>query len=219
MILTKEEKQWLKTYLNVLLHYSETCAEFYDHILTSAEHTANKDFKTAVHKIIENELGGEAGMAAIEWRFHTTTTADIQKKYWLYLKALVSFRWLPFVIAGFALIYWATGQLWFTSGVFMTTFLSLSCFASLVSAARHFRTGFAYGFTKPSVKDDGFKWMKKASGVLFFVVIIFNFIFGYTLDPAPIKNPLMVATVFTLTALHTITIYKIYKEQFKISFI
>ncbi|MES2807057.1 MAG: hypothetical protein V4619_00430 [Bacteroidota bacterium] len=216
---TKAEKQWLRKHLNGLLHYSETCAEFYDHILTSAEHHADGDFKHIVNNIIENELGGEVGMAAIEWRYHTTATTDIQKKYWLYLKAFLSLKSIPLVITGFALIYWITVQTWFTSGVFMTSFLSFSMMVTLLSGARHFRTGFVYGFTKASVKDDGFSWMKKAPSVLFFGVIFFNFIFRYSLDIQPVNQPLVVTIVFSLLSLHTLTFYKIYREQFKISFI
>jgi hypothetical protein len=218
MKITAEQKTWLRNYLSENLKYSETCAEFYDHILTGLEHyEAQVSFFDAVDAIIIRDFGSIWGMIANESRYHDHTIAEIKKKYWHTIKDTTRVPSIIMFMASAAVVFYAVNQPWFNNSIFALLLFTIALIPSVLNGIRYIKTGFVFKDTKKSVKDEAFIWMKNAPAVFSVLVLFLVWLFKIPMNTEPVKQPIIITIILLAYAIHTLSFYKTYKKQNKIS--
>lgn len=215
---TIEQQQYLKGYLREGLQYRETYAEFYDHILTALEAQPDEiSFHDAVKNIVAEDFGGFAGMSVIEARYKKQTIKEMQKRYLNYTIGYLKFPAKIILIVSSIIVYYLVKQLWFNFYLLIGIYLIITLTPSLLNALRYFKAGYIFSDKKESVKDDGFTWMKYIPGMLFSGIVCIIWLCRLPISIESIKEPLVITIVFMIQALHTLSFYKIYQEEFKVN--
>lgn len=219
---TTEQQEMLSKYLRKNLTYRETYAEFYDHILSALEaRSGDMSFQDAVEYIITEDFGGVNGMLIIEKNYKKAITKEMKKKYLEYVVEYLKFPMIGIILSLSFLFYFIALQPWFNFITFMGTAFTIRIIPTLLKWARYFKTGYVFGDTKTSVKDSFFVWLDKVPG---FIVVALVVLSGSVFKESPLvwfksAGPGIKAFVPALVALHTLSFYNVYKDEFKISII
>ncbi len=226
MKLTTDQQKYLKEYLGGYLDYRETCAEFYDHIVTALENTPeNISFNTALNNIIDKDFGGLANIPVIEARYRQTTLWEMKKRYWNYIKACFKFPLAGIFIISSVIGYFLVKQVWFNFPMFVWIGIAMSLTNSLLNYIWYIKQGYVVWFgylfnrTKRSVKDNGFILLRSSpTPVLILWAIVHQFFIKDT--PAEwFKNasPLVLTLILTAGAIHILSFYKVHRDEYKVN--
>jgi uncharacterized membrane protein len=217
---TQQEKQWLHKYLYQALVYRETYEEVYDHILLAlADKPAQPFFESMVNDIIDEDFGGFEGMAKIESGYQKQTIREMQKKYLSYLIEFLRLPLIGFFIISAVIACYIIKQPLFNLWLFAGIIVLMGIIPSILNTIRYIRSGYIMRDNKRSVKDDAFIWLKYFPGVLISLFVIFHY---WVVKDTPadwLKNtsPVMLTLVIVAYALHTLSVCRVYKDEFKIS--
>lgn len=225
MIPNPEQRKLLKDYLNKNLNYRETYLEFYDHILTALEDKpADTLFEDAMNNIIKEDFGGFEVMAAIETRYQRATLQQMKKKYLNYITAYFKFPLIGITSMFALLLYYVVIQSWFSFIVFLGVFFTMRFMPSIIKGVRYFKSGYTFANTKASVKDNAYIWLDyiAAAVLLLLFFLLKPSLLHNSISPVVwFKNtdPIIIALVLFSCALHTLTYYRVYRDEFKVSIV
>jgi len=214
---TAEQQQFLSKNLSKNLMYRETYTEFYDHILSALETKPDTmSFQDAVDSIIADDFGGYAGMRGIESRYQKTIMQEMQQKYVAYVTGYLKPPLIGLTASLALLFYWVTQQAWFSAGTFFLIVIGMRMVPSLLKGTRYLWLGYMFKTTKGSVKDGAFKWLDFAP--IMVCLIVFTIPVLYTnswSDWFKSANAIGLTIFLLLCAIHTITYFRVYKDEFK----
>jgi hypothetical protein len=216
---TAEQQTFLSKYLRKNLRYRETYTEFYDHILSALESKPQTiSFQDAIESIIKEDFGGYDGMFAIERRYYGMVTSEIRSKYLSYVIEYLKFPLIGVTGSIALFFYFITNQSWFGFWVFVEIIITIRFAPILLRWIRNFKLG--HIFTKPqrSVKDGVFEWLDYIPVMVFLVIVIFH-AFDQNSPMIWFKNagPVVLTMILVGCALHTLSYYEVYKNEFKIN--
>jgi len=209
----------LQKYLRKNLKYRETYAEFYDHILTAIEsEIADASFNDQVMKVVKEDFGGVEGMRSIEYEYQRMCFKELKKKYLHY--AVDNFR-LPgiFITAAFwVLIYFMVKQSWFDMDMFLLNIFVIRIIPNILGMINRIRSPRFYGAPGRSIKDVFFRWQNFIPAIIFFIGYSLTTHGAFTgqawmhrLTPTPLISTILIL----LMALHSLTYYKVYRDDIK----
>ena len=215
-----QQEQELQRYLNKNLKYRETYAEFYDHILTALEDKpANISFETLVKSIINEGFGGIEGMRIIEDKYQHASLNEMQTKYLDY--ALDNFKFPGiFITAAFGtLVYFISMQGWFTYGAFFIALFALRVVPNILQIINRVRLPYIDGAPRSSIKKGFSKWQNIIPVIVITVWLVSSP--GFFNDSSHLENtpPLIMSVLMFLMGEHSLTYYKVYRDDIKSNFI
>jgi hypothetical protein len=218
MKLTQNDIQFLNRFLNEELEYRETFNEMQDHILSALEsYPENETFESALQQVLDKHFSGTAGLHAIEIQYRSRTILDMRNRYFKHVIAMFT---LPNVIytavIGFA-AYSLLNYLSFNKTWYLSVFFIVIGMPGIINGIRYISSGYYSRTTKRSIADDGFRRLKYAPGMLFTLFMAYHFCF---LNEKPsdliyILKPGAASVVFMFYFLHATSLFKMYKEEFK----
>lgn len=220
MKLTTEQKQFLSRSLRENLSYRETYVEFYDHILSALEaKPQTMNFQDAVKSVIDEDFGGYEGMILIESRYKRTVTKEMQKKYLNFVIEYLKFPLIGIIGSLTFVFYFIARQSWFNYMAFVEIAFAIRIIPTLLKWTRHLKMGYIFEDTKTSVKDSFFVWLDYVPALIVITLLL--------LSPSVFKESpavwfssagsLIIAFILALFALHTLSFYRVYKDEFKAS--
>jgi hypothetical protein len=209
----------LQKYLRDNLRYNETYAEFYDHILAALEDkTGTVNFETAVNEIVREGFGGMVGMRAIEMRYQQSIFHELRKKYLNY--AIDNFK-LPGVIVPVALgllVYYVDNQPWFSFASYIVALFIVRIAPDVLNTIRRIRSPYIQGAPRASIKKGFLKWQNFIPGLI--LVVWLSTSPGFFTNSSHLQNtpPIILTVLMVLVSLHSLTYYKVYRDDIKTSF-
>jgi hypothetical protein len=216
---TPDQELLLQKHLRKNLKYRETYAEFYDHILTAVEaEKADVLFDDVVIGVIKADFGGTKGMRLIEGEYQRSVFKELKKKYRHYV--LDNFR-LPGIFITVTLgviIYFITKQPWFDMDVFLFNVIAIRLIPDILRMITYIRLPRIYKTPLRSIKTAFFKWQNFLTYFIFYLAYLLasHSLFS---NPAGLKQitvtPLIITIPMLLVALHSLTYYKIYRDDIK----
>jgi hypothetical protein len=216
---TPDQELLLQKYLRKNLKYRETYAEFYDHILTAVE--AEKTdvlFDDFVIEIIKADFGGTKGMRVIEAEYQRSVFKELKKKYRNCV--LNNFRFPGIFITATlgVLIYLITKQPWFDMDVFLFNIIAIRLIPDVLRMITYIRLPRIYKAPLRSIKTDFFKWQ---NFITYFIFYLAYLLASHSLFSNPVwlkeitVTPLIMAIPMLLVAIHSLTYYKVYRDDIK----
>jgi len=107
----QEQLGVIQDILGSVTNYKETYSELYDHILTALDALPdNTPFGSALHHIVEHELGGKKGITRIETNYKKAATKEIFKRYFIYFGNCFFSPFLLVGVASTTFFYWLFGK-------------------------------------------------------------------------------------------------------------
>lgn len=212
-----QQQKLLRQYLRDNLKYRETCMEFYDHILTALEVVSeNISFEDAINNIIRKDFGGIEGMAVIEIRYQAATKTEMKKKYLSYVIQYLKFPLLGISTMLAFFFYCIAIQPWFNFIVFFEVLLVMRIMPSAFKWIRYFKLGYVFRDTKASAKDNVYVRLNYIHGLILVFLLLASPSLHNTTPIAWFRNanPIYISLILFLYALHTLTCYKVYKNEF-----
>lgn len=216
---TPDQELLLQKYLRKNLKYRETYAEFYDHILTAVEvDSGDASFNDMVMKVIIDDFNGAQGMRSIEDQYKNSSFKELKRKYLNY--AMDNFRFPGILITAVfgCLIYFMAKQPWFDLEVFLWNIMAIRVIPAILRFITHIRSPRIHGAPARSIKSDFFKWQ---NFITFFIFYMAYLLASHSLstNPAWLKEitptPLMTTILMLLIALHSLTYYKVCRDDIK----
>jgi hypothetical protein len=220
---TPEQQSLLQRHLRKILRYRETYGEFYDHILTAVEaEKADVIFDDAVIGVIKNAFGGAQGMRSIEEQYKLSVFKELKKKYLDHAMDNFRFPGLLITIVLSALIYFMVKQPWFNLNVFLFNLLAIRTIPGILIMLSNIRSPKVYGAPKRSIKSDFFKWQNFFAVFIFFIAFSMATSNNFPDPPAAFKKLIPGVPTMTilmiLIVLHSLTYYKVYRDDIKNKF-
>jgi hypothetical protein len=216
---TTEQQQFLSKYLSKNLSYRETYTEFYDHILSALETKPDiMDFQDAVDSIVTADFGGYDGMSGIETRYQKSIMGEMQKKYLAHVIDYLKFPLIGVTAVLAVVFYWIVVQPWFNFLVLIFLMAGMRLVARIIKGIIYFRTGYTFKNTKRSVKDGAFTWIDYIPGMLFILLVTPYYVFhsgGSPIDWFKTAYPITFVIALLALAIHTLSCYRVYKNEFK----
>jgi hypothetical protein len=111
---TPNQKQYLKDYLYETVEYREVYEEVYDHILTALESVPDGAlFIDAAYDIMENDLGGKAGIIKMQAKYKKIAIREFIGDYFDCLTSCITSYLILLTVAATAAYYLLMKQEWF----------------------------------------------------------------------------------------------------------
>lgn len=212
----------LQKYLRKNLKYRETYAEFYDHILTAVEaEKADVLFDDLVMGVIKSDFGGTKGMRLIEAEYQRSVFKELKKKYRHYVLNNFRFPGLFITVTLGVLIYFITKQLWFDMDVFLLNIIAIRVIPDILRMITYIRLPRIYKAPLRSIKTAFFKWQ---NFMTFFIFYLAYLLASHSVFSNPvwlkeiIVTPLIMTIPMLLVAIHSLTYYKVYRDDIKTGF-
>lgn len=214
-----DQELLLQKYLRKNLKYRETYAEFYDHVLTAVEaEKSDALFDDVVIGIIKADFGGAQGMRSIEDQYRRSAFTELKRKYLNY--AIDNFRFPGiFITVVFGmLIYFLAKQPWFDLEVFLWNIMAIRAIPAILRFITRIRSPRIQGAPARSIKSDFFKWQ---NFITFFIFYLGYLVASHSINTNPVwlkeiaPTPLMITVLMLLIALHSLTYYKVCRDDIK----
>jgi hypothetical protein len=219
MKLDARQDELLKHYLRKVFLYRETYEEVYDHIISALQHQPDAgSFERQVNTIIHDDFGGHNNLVRMEANAKKAIVKDVRRHQ---LKCFLSFLKFPnllYVLLFAIAIYRVLAITPLNQFNIRMIFLVLSFVPMFAMPLRYFFTGYVFGDTKRSVKDNT---MSDWSMLLFRifcagnVIMLLNhqyfFINGF--------NLFWLTGGVVFYAIYTLSFFKLSKSEFKVSVI
>lgn len=222
MKISPEQKIALQKYLRKVLKYRETYAEFYDHILTAVEaEKTDSTFDDVVITTIKNDFGGVKELRLIENEYKLSVFKELKRKYLDFAMDNFRFPGVFSTIILTVLIYILVKQPWFSLEIFLWNVLAIRCIPWILFAMINIRSAWTNGAPQKSIKSDFFKWQNFIA-VFIFLAAISMTSSGNFGNPAWFQKLLVpgapaMTVLIVLIALHSLTYYKVCREDIKTS--
>jgi hypothetical protein len=216
---TSDQISSLQKYLRKNLKYRETYAEFYDHILTAVEvNSTDASFNDMVMKVVKDDFNGAQGMRSIEDQYRRSAFKELKRKYLNY--ATDNFRFPGiFITAVFGcLIYFMAKQPWFDLEVFLWNIMAIRAIPAILRFITRITSPRIHGAPTRSIKSDFFKWQ---NFITFFIFYLGYLVASHSINTNPVwlkeltPTPLMVTILMLLITLHSLTYYKVCRDDIK----
>lgn len=206
----------LKTYLRKAFLYRETYEEVYDHIISALQNQADGiSFENAVNDIIRNDFGGHQNLVNIEANSKRAIRRDIRRQQSVFFWSFFKFPNFIYVLILALITYKLLVLLPLTTNIIRGIFLLLSFLPWFAMPLRYYLTGYIFGDTKRSVKDNT---MSTWSMVPFQVFCADNIIMIINNDRHFINgfNLLWVTIGVVLFIVYAIAFFKLSRAEFKV---
>jgi hypothetical protein len=214
---TAQQNQLLKQYLQGSLQYRETYEEVYDHIISAVECVpAGASFENEVNRVICEDFGGYEELAEMENMAKKEAIVNGLKKYLSYFNSYLKWPVLLSTIAGSVCVYFALTQLRFVPVVLKDIFAMVCICPKLLSLFRYYQTGYILKDTRKSVKDNIFNKIAQVPLTLFILFMLWS---NNGLNKGSDINPVVLTVLFVLAVNYTLSLFKLYKDEFKMSII
>jgi len=219
---TPEEISLLQKYLRRSLKYRETYAEFYDHILTAVEaESGDASFNEQVMQVIKADFGGPQGMRSIEDQYRRSAFTELKRKYLNYAVDNFRFPGVFITLVFGCLIYFLVKQPWFDLEIFLWNILAIRAIPAMLRFITRIRSPRIQGAPVRSIKSDFFKWQNFITFAIFYMGYL---VASHSINTNPVwlkqltPTPLMVTVLMLLIALHSLTYYKVCRDDIKAAF-
>jgi hypothetical protein len=216
---TQQQVEILQKYLHDTLTYRETYAEIYDHILTAIEYQPEEvPFEDAVKNIINNDFGSAKNLLKVE---KAAKDALVEEAISRFLKNLVWYAKFPgllYTLTGAYLVYYIFGKI--NMSLFATEVIIalLAVMPGLIYLLRLYNTGYILDTTQKSARDKLFETLAGIPIRLFVVVNLFiPMINGSDKWLWLQTTPYTLTISLLLLTLYNLSLYKLYKDEFRVS--
>lgn len=216
---TAQQNQLLKRYLRRSLKYRETYEEAYDHIMSAVEcMPPGTNFETEVNRVICEDFGGYEELAEMENKAKRVAIINGLKKYFNYFGSYLKWPVLLSTIAGAVGVYFVLTQLRYTPVILEDIFATICICPKLISWLRYYQTGYLLKDTRKSIKDKIFSKIASVP-VALFMFFLFWPNHSSRLGAWLYINPIVLSIVFVLAVIYTISLFRLYRDEFKMSII
>jgi hypothetical protein len=211
----QEQLTMIEDILGSASKYRETYEELYDHILSALEAVPdNIPFNDALYNIVENELGGGRGIAAIEVKYKKAALKEIGQKYFKYFGQYLVSPYMVGVIVLTGMLYWlikeeTTRQIWIVTLCFISNTIVMRVRERWIN-----KTINPYG--KNSVIKTVYPYIVMLPMLLY---VGFGLIhFALNLVGLPYIDPTLyiALAVFFINLINMLAYYKLCKDEFKV---
>jgi len=216
---TPDQELLLQKYLRKNLKYRETYAEFYDHILTAVE--AEKSdilFDDLVIGTIKADFGGTKEMRLIENEYQRSVFKELKKKYRHYVLNNFRFPGIFITVTLGILIYFITKQPWFDMDLFLFNIIAIRVIPDILRLITYIGLPRIYKAPLRSIKTAFFKWQNFMTVFIFYLAYLLA---SHSLFSNPVwlkeitVTPLIMTIPMLLLALHSLTYYKVCRDDIK----
>jgi hypothetical protein len=219
-----EQQEFIRQKLQGKLKVRETYDELYDHVLSALDKVPDDGlFASAVHQIIEHDLGGKRAMRAIQIKAVKIAVKDFIGEYFTSLGQSLKSPAMFIILPATVIYYLLMHQEWFwgVTGQTLPTFIIL--IPATIISANHLKVQKQRGWKTNKTESAKLLIKPIANGfMLFFPMILWpqTSIICHYLQRAGIMQkqidyygmPVNVATVlFFVISLHALVYYKMYK--------
>jgi hypothetical protein len=216
---TEQQLRVLQDYLHKTLNYRETYEEIYDHILSAVEYQPNDiSFEDAINNVIRNDFGSPENLLKVEKANKSALVKDMYKKYRLYFTSYFKFPNVCYLLTALFATYYSFAHASISTTIFIIMSLLMTLTPYIIYLLRLYNTGYILGTTKKSAKDKSFETLASIP-VRFFVIVNalavwtgngFYKVFFST-------GNYFLAVYFLVVILFNLSLYKLYKSEFKIT--
>jgi hypothetical protein len=215
----QHQKLLLQQYLSENLKYRETFAEFYDHILSALEaKSVDSSFEDSVWKIINEDFGGAQGMRLIEDKYQQAIFVEMRRKYIANVVENIKLPWIILLITFGVFAYYFVRQPGFTFPEFLLLLFAVRIVPNLLHGVIRLKSPYIYGSPKRSVKRGFAKWLNFIPGVI--ICAWLCSVPGFFTNNSHLEttSPNVMAGLLVLIAIHSLTVYRLYRNDLKIRF-
>ncbi|MFA6087657.1 hypothetical protein [Mucilaginibacter sp.] len=205
----------LQDYLHETLTYREAYEEIYDHILTALEHQADTiSYQDAINNIIANDFGSPKNLLKVEKGIKDGLVDDAVRKYMSYFTAYFKFPALLYTLPCTLLTYYFLTQAKFSPLVINSLFAAIIVTPGIIYLMRLYNTGYMLDTTRKSAKDKLFETLAGIPVRVFVILMVLGVMHVYKIwDTAEYYS---VTVLLLLGVLYNVSLYKCYKDEFKI---
>ncbi len=224
MIITADQKIWLKDYLNRVMRYHETYEEVYDHVLLAITQRENpEDFETTVNNIIEADFGGEFNLQKMEDKCRVAAIKKVKSQYrQSFIGWFKSAPLLVGVAATFLLLNYIALQSLLVVEVILGLIILMP---EIIFIVQRIKAGYVFGNAKASLRDAILKKMTYASILGYWYLIfwltalsqLIILVFSIPVGQAHYVNQGIITTYTVLFAIRAVTMSKLYKGDIELS--
>ena len=214
---SQQQIQQLKDYLNTTLNYRETYEEVYDHIISAIE--TERDgitFEQAINNIIDADFGGHKNLLKVEKRIKDSVVAETFNGYLAIFTGYFKIPALFYVMAFGAALFYPISIIHFTHVQIVFILFILALIPGITTLLRLYKTGYILGVKKTSARDKIFARLAHFPCHLFLMASIFVPMLSknqYNIWQS--LNPYTITALLVLGVLYNLSLYKLYKNEFK----
>jgi hypothetical protein len=211
---TEQQLKVLQEYLHKTLNYRETYEEIYDHILSALEHQPNSiSFEEAINNIIRNDFGSPKNLLKAERTSKNALVKDCLRQFAGYFVGCFKFP-AVFYTFGFALAsYYLLSQIMFKAFTIECIFAIVITIPGIIYLMRLYNTGYILETTKRSAKDRLFETLAGMPLRIFVMLTIWVNTPFYKVWQS--NNYYSVTILLLLGVVYDVTLYKLYRNEFK----
>ncbi|WP_184542631.1 hypothetical protein [Mucilaginibacter sp. FT3.2] len=213
------QDELLKHYLSKVFLYRETYEEVYDHVISALhELPATQSFQDTVNDIISRDFGGHNNLITMENNCKKAMGKELRNKQFGYFVSFFEFPYLLLVLgASFGLYLIATKSL-LSMHTIKWVFGGMALLPYVVIPIRLFYTGYIFGETKRSIRDNTMNNLSMLPMRVFFAagaLYVINGLFAtaFYLGPAMVTIGAVMYTVYFLAY------FKLSKDEIKVRMI
>jgi hypothetical protein len=213
----------LKQYLRKALRYRETYEEVYDHLLSALESKPeNVTFENAVNSIIQCDFGGYENLPAMEKNCKKVASNDAGIRQFYYTVSYFKFSSLFYLVAFSTAVYFILSIIPLGKYTIETLLGVLVFIPNFIVLIRHFNTGYVFGDTKTSMRDDII--LNLAALPLRVFIVTNGLIFVLSINKSIPTfwnniNQFILMIIIVLTSIYTIAFFKLSNDEFETSII
>jgi hypothetical protein len=219
MKLDARQDELLKHYLRKVFLYRETYEEVYDHMISALqERPYTQTFQDAVNDIIRRDFGGHNNLISMENNCKKAMVKELRNKQFGYFISFFKFPYFLLVL-GFSLgVYLVMSKSLLSPHTVRWIFWGMALLPYVVIPLRFFYTGYLFGETKRSIRDNMMGDLSMLPMRVFFAVAAL-FVINGKYNPAYHASTLMVTMGVVIYAIYFLAYFKLSKDEVKVRMI
>ncbi len=219
MKLDARQDELLKHYLRKVFLYRETYEEVYDHMVSALqERPYTGSFQDAVNDIIRRDFGGHSNLIVMEKSCKKAMVKELRNKQFGYFAEFFKFPHLLLVLGFSVGVYLIFDKSLLSPHTVRWMFWGMALLPYFVIPLRFFYTGYVFGETKRSIRDNMMADLSMLPMRVFFAVVAM-FVINGMYNAAYHPSTLMVTIGVVFYTLYFLAYFKLSKYEIKVSMI
>ncbi len=219
MIVNTTQDNELKAYLREVFLYRETYEEVYDHIISALqERPYTQLFQNAVNDIIRRDFGGHNNLIDMERNCKKAMVKELRNKQFGYFISFFRFPHLLLVLGLSAGVYLIASKSLLSPHTVRWIFWSMALLPYIAIPLRFFYTGYLFGETKRSIRDNMMGDLSMLPMRVFCAVAAI-FVINGMYNAAYYTSAPMITIGVVVYALYFLAYFKLSKDEVKVRMI